>query len=171
MSALGWKTSCPNPERSRWSVSDRVLFDVAEAGDQDAQLELSGRDPAVSPAKYLNRMSVKAGDKIVLIPMRDVVWVQSHGNLLRLHLQNASYEHRMTIKAIRDRLDPERFLRVNRGAIVNLDHVVEFKLPRRGKASVHLNSGEALPVSRVARLVLKRGLLSQLYTLAEAKGS
>jgi DNA-binding LytR/AlgR family response regulator len=117
-------------------------------------------------AKYLNRMTVKAGDKIVLVPVRDILWIQSNGNLLQLHLQAASYEHRMTIKDIYKRLDPERFLRVHRNALVNLDHVMDFDLPRQGNAFVHLRNGKALPISGTVRGVLRRGLLSQSYASA-----
>ena len=164
MSAPGWKA--PNQERSCWPGGEALFFDKPETG---LQLHSPGQETTASPAKYLNRMSVKAGDKIVLIPVRDIVWVQSHGNLLRLHLQNTSYEHRMTIRDICSRLDPERFIRVHRSAIVNLDHVVEFEFPRSGKAFVHLRDGKALPVSRVARSLLKRGLLLQSYSFAEAE--
>ena len=167
MSTPGWKAFYPNQEGSRGSGSHRVLFEVAAAERQDAQRKSNLKQTTATPAKYLSRMSVKAGDRIVLIPLRDVVWMQSHGNRLRLHLQNASYEHRMTIKDMCSRLDPEHFLRVHRTAIVNLEHVVEFQLPRSGKALVHLSNGEVLPVSRPARTALKRGLLSQAYTSAD----
>ncbi|HUB18616.1 MAG TPA: LytTR family DNA-binding domain-containing protein [Acidobacteriaceae bacterium] len=113
-------------------------------------------------------MTVRAGDRIVLVQVCDLMWIQSHGNLLRLHLQNASYEHRMTIKEMCGRLDPERFLRVHRSVIVNLDHVVEFDLPRYGNAFVHLRNGKALPIGRTARPVLRRGLLSQSYAAVGA---
>jgi DNA-binding LytR/AlgR family response regulator len=113
-------------------------------------------------------MTIKAGDRIVLVPVRDILWIQSHGNLLQLHLHNASYEHRMTIKDIYRRLDPEHFLRIHRNALVNLDHVVDFDLPRQGNAFVHLRNGKALPISKTIRLVLRRGLLSQSYAAVAA---
>ena len=160
MSAPGWKA--PNQERAGWLAREAVLLDKPEA--KSLQTKAGQDDPA--PARYLSRMSVRSGDKIVLVPLDEVLWIQSHGNLLRLHLENVSYDHRMTLKDLHRRLDPERFLRVHRGAIVNLDHVVEFELPRSGNALVHLRNGTALPVSRVARLRLRRGLFSQAYTAA-----
>jgi DNA-binding LytR/AlgR family response regulator len=116
------------------------------------------REPA---EKYLNRIAVKSGDRIVLVSMSEVFWIQSHGNLLRLHLQNAGYEHRITIKEFYRRLNPEHFVRVHRNAIVNLDHVLEFDLPRCGNAFVYLCNGKALPISGTARSALRRGLLLQ----------
>jgi DNA-binding LytR/AlgR family response regulator len=174
MTISGWQAAYSNQEKSRSGNLELLLSDevaqprATEAGSAygiDAAPE-SGRAPGTAPAKYLNRITVKAGDRIVLVPVRDIVWIQSQGNLLQLHLQAACYEHRMTIKEIYRRLDPERFLRVHRNALVNLDHVVDFDLPRCGNAFVHLRNGKALPISRTVRLVLRRGLLSQSYASA-----
>jgi DNA-binding LytR/AlgR family response regulator len=174
MTILGWQASYSHLERSRsgslkHALSDDVLQPEArETGSGygiDSVSEL-GKASGTEPAKYMNRMTVKAGDKIVLVPVRDILWIQSHGNLLLLHLPTASFEHRMTIKDIYRRLDPERFLRVHRNAVVNLDHVVDFDLPRHGNAFVHLSNGKALPINKNVRLVLRRGLLSQCYASA-----
>ncbi|HTX42791.1 MAG TPA: LytTR family DNA-binding domain-containing protein [Acidobacteriaceae bacterium] len=107
------------------------------------------------------------GDRIVLLSVRDIFWVQSHGNFLRLHMKDVTYEHRMTIKDLSKRLDPDRFVRVHRSAIVNLDHVVEFDLPRYGNAFVHLRNGKAVPISGNGRLALRRGLLVHSCASAE----
>lgn len=122
--------------------------------------------PVILSEKYLGRIAVKVGYKILLVSLSDVMWIQSHGNRIWLNLRNVSYEHRATITATFSHLDPERFVRVHRNAIVNLDHVAEFDLPRRGNAYVHLRNGQALPISKAARHFLRRGLLSQSYTSA-----
>jgi two-component system LytT family response regulator len=174
MTNSGWQTAYANQGKSRSGNLELVLPDeVAQREATEAEpaygtdsAAASGKAPGTAPAKYLNRITVKAGDRIVLVPVRDILWIQSHGNLLQLHLQTASYEHRMTIKELCGRLDPERFLRVHRNALVNLDHVVDFDLPRCGNAFVHLRNGKALPISRTVRLVLRRGLLSQSYAPA-----
>jgi DNA-binding LytR/AlgR family response regulator len=156
------------PEGSRWSGSEPGPFAAAEArrsilvvgGDAAAAKGVSG----TAPPRYLNRMSLRAGDRIVLISVQDVVWVQSQGNLLRLYLYQANYEHRMTMKELCQQLDPETFVRVHRNAIVNLDHVLEFELPRCGNAVVRLRNGKILPISGPARMALRRGLLTRSYS-------
>jgi len=176
MSISGWQASYSNRERSRAGNLELVLphdiapLEATEPGTGNG-LEAASearQTPGTAPTKYLNRMTVKAGDKIVLVPVRDILWIQSHRNLLQLHLNTVSYEHRMTIKDVYRRLDPEHFLRIHRNALVNLDHVVDFDLPRYGNAFVHLRTGKALPISRAVRLVLRRGLLSQSYASAGA---
>ncbi len=170
MSIPGWKPWYSNWEQPRPENSDRALASALEPEVmeeatlyRDVSAAASRRDTRTTPERYLARMAVRNGNKIVLISMSDVLWIQSYGNLVRLHLENASYEHRTTITNAYTHLDPQRFVRVHRNAIVNLDHVREFDLPRSGNAFVHLSNGKALPITRTARLALRRGLLSQSY--------
>ncbi|HEY1501787.1 MAG TPA: LytTR family DNA-binding domain-containing protein [Acidobacteriaceae bacterium] len=176
MTILGWQALHSNLERSGSGSLGQVLSDEIPGPDAGQARSVFGVDPVpesgkgswTAPARYLNRMTIKAGDRIVLVPVRDILWIQSHGNLLQLHLQTASYEHRMTIKDLYRRLDPEHFLRIHRNALVNLDHVVDFDLPRQGNAFVHLRNGKALPISKNVRLILRRGLLSESYAAVGA---
>src|SRR5439155_396855 len=84
---------------------------------------------------FLQRLAVEANEKIVLVKIEDIRWMQSSGNHIRLHVAKASYLMRQSLKNLQALLDPARFLRVHRNAIVNLDHVEEFHLPPNGKRS------------------------------------
>lgn len=110
---------------------------------------------------FLGRIAIAVGDKIVLLFLSDVLWIQSKGDMVCLHERNADYDCRMPMTDIHKRLDPRTFLRVHRSAIVNLDHVAEFSLPKLGNAFAHLRNGQALPISRTGRSALRRHLLSQ----------
>ena len=112
-------------------------------------------------SRILDRMVVKLDDRLLPIHLQDVHWIQSKGNLICLHLQNGDYDCRITMKNISMMLDPNCFLRVHRNAIVNLDYVVEFDLPRYGNAFVRLQGGKALPISRTGRGRLRSRLLSR----------
>ena len=170
MTVLGWNASYSNregprsghPEQAPSGASHTEVLEAGPAYGADSTPEWK-KAPGTAREKYLNRMAVRVGDKIVLVSMSDVLWIQSHGNLVRLHLQGASYLYRTTIKEVYAHLDPGHFLRVHRNAIVNLDHVTEFDLPRYGNAFVHLRNGEALPISGTGRLALRRGLLVHSY--------
>lgn len=109
--------------------------------------------------RFLEKLAVRLDDRIVLVRLQDVLWFQSKGNLICLHLKDGDYDCRMTMKDLLPRLDPEHFLRVHRNAIVNLDHVIEFDLPRYGNSFARLHNGKVLPISRTGRLEVRRSLL------------
>lgn len=170
-----WKTSPADPPnfkmRSGGSDLNYVLpvpLDMHDLIDSTSQKEDEFYRVPIIPykqyreaeeRKFLARIGVRAGDKIVPVQLREVFWIQSKGNLLCIHLRDMDYDCRITMKELSLQLDPTRFLRVHRNAIVNLDHVVEFDLPRHGNAFVLLRNGKALPISRTGRMALRRSLL------------
>jgi two-component system, LytTR family, response regulator len=106
--------------------------------------------------QFLGRLAVEAGEKIVLVRVEDIHWMQSFGKHIRLHLGTTSHLLRQSMKSLQTVLDPHRFLRVHRNAIVNLDHVDEFYLPPSGNMFVKLSNGVSLPLRRANRAMLRK---------------
>ena len=105
---------------------------------------------------FLQRLAVEANEKIVLVKIEDIRWMQASGNHIRLHVAKASYLMRQSLKNLQAFLDPARFLRVHRNAIVNLDHVEEFHLPPNGNMFAKLNDGLCLPLRKANRALLRK---------------
>jgi two-component system, LytTR family, response regulator len=116
---------------------------------------------AMSRHQFLRRLAVDVGEKIVLIRVEDIQWMQSLGKHIRLHVGEASHLLRQSLKNFQALLDPKQFLRVHRNVIVNLDHVAEFYLPPSGNMFVKLNNGVSLPLRRANRAMLRK-LLKQI---------
>jgi two-component system, LytTR family, response regulator len=106
--------------------------------------------------QFLQRLAVEAGEKIMLVRVEDIQWMQASGNYIRIHVGNTSHQLRQSLKNLQAVLDPNRFLRVHRNAIVNLDHVEEFDLPPSGNMFVKLNSGVCLPLRKGNRAMLRQ---------------
>jgi len=143
----------------------QVAIDAAKSRIIRARTELavSGRTSEQHPAErpqFLQRVAAESGEKIVLIRVKDILWLQSFGNHIRLHVGNATHLVRQTMKNFQRLLDPSHFLRVHRNAIVNLDHVHEFFLPPEGNMFVKLDNGTCLPLRRANRALLRKTLKS-----------
>jgi two-component system LytT family response regulator len=110
-------------------------------------------------ASPVYRIPVKTGDRVVMLALEEIVWIQSKGDWICLHSETADYDCRITMTDIQAKL-PGSFLRVHRNAIVNLAQVSEFILPSSGNAFVSLSNGKALPISRSGRSELRQYLLS-----------
>ncbi len=110
----------------------------------------------MSCRQFLQRLAVEAGEKIVLVRVEDIQWMQSSGKHIRLHVGKTSHLLRQSMKRLEAMLDPNRFLRVHRNAIVNLDHVDEFYLPSRGNMFVKLDNGASVPLRKGNRAVLRK---------------
>jgi two-component system LytT family response regulator len=139
-----------------------AALDRANSGIARVRTELAAEELSIEPEQrrpgrnFLRRLAVEANEKIVLIKIEDIRWMQSSGNHIRLHLAKASYLIRQSMKNLQALLDPSRFLRVHRNAIVNLDHVEEFHLPPNGNMFVKLNDGLCLPLRKANRALLRK---------------
>jgi two-component system LytT family response regulator len=126
----------------------RIEFEVEERSS-----DLEQKRP-LQP--FLQRLAVEVNEKILLVRVDDIRWMQSAGNYIRLHVGKTSHLVRRSMKNLQALLDPNRFLRVHRNAIVNLDHVEEFHLPPNGNMFVKLNNGLCLPLRRANRALLRK---------------
>jgi two-component system LytT family response regulator len=139
-----------------------AALDLAKSAIARVRMGLTGKAAAMVHEKkepgqcFLARIAVEAEEKIVLIKVEDIRWMQSAGNYIRLHVGTTSHFLRRSMKHLQASLDPNRFLRVHRNVIVNLDHVEEFHLPSAGNMFVKLNDGLCLPLRRANRAVLRK---------------
>jgi two-component system, LytTR family, response regulator len=107
--------------------------------------EMKSRD------QYLERILVRTGERSIFVPAADVQWVEAEANYVRIHTSAAAHLLRDSISAIEERLDPRRFRRIHRSAIVNLDHVQELQPWFHGEHRLILKNGTELRVSRTYR--------------------
>jgi two-component system LytT family response regulator len=87
-------------------------------------------------------------DRQVLLAVDEIVRIQADGNYLRFFTAEAEYRRRGTLRDLEDRLDPARFLRLNRSEIVRLDAIRELQPWFHGDAKVVLHDGTVLTWSR-----------------------
>ncbi len=97
---------------------------------------------------YLQRIPVRVDEHVVLIDVADIVWIKAARNTVEIHLATKMHEHRGTMTALAERLDPRHFARVHRSAIVNIARVKTIHPWFNGHHVVTLDSGQQLRMSR-----------------------
>jgi two-component system LytT family response regulator len=86
----------------------------------------------------------------------DIDWVEAEENYVRLHAAGRPHLLRDTMRAFQARLNPERFLRVHRSAIVNVDRIARVEPFARGEYALTLRDGTRLTTSRAHSDDLRR---------------
>jgi len=109
-----------------------------------------------APAKPLERLAVKAGGRITIVKTTDIAWIQSAHNYIEIHEDKQSHLLRETISAIEEKLPPDKFVRISRSVIVNVDRVKELEPLFYGEYVVTLRNGTKLTLSRRYRDKLPR---------------
>jgi two-component system LytT family response regulator len=108
--------------------------------------------PEVKPApRALERVMIKSAGRLYFVRTEEIDWVEACGNYLRLHAGGQTHLLRETMSNLQARLDPLRFLRIHRSAIVNVERVLEFQPLFHGDYVVLLRDGTQLTLSRTYR--------------------
>jgi two-component system LytT family response regulator len=98
--------------------------------------------------KYLERILIKNAGKVFFVKTDEIDWIGAAGNYVELHLGAGSHLVRDTMHGIEAKLDPDKFLRINRSAIVRIDSIKEMHAMFSGDYAVHLHDGTELSLSR-----------------------
>jgi two-component system LytT family response regulator len=118
---------------------DRARF---RAALERARVRVSER-PRPEP-----RFVVRSASRMTLVRAAEVEWIAGDGNYARLHSGGRRHLVRETLKSVEARLDPAKFVRVHRSAIVNVDCVATFEPHVHGQYVLTMKDGSRIISSR-----------------------
>jgi hypothetical protein len=118
-------------------------------------LDVPDEGPPVEPLERPERFLVRKLGRDFLVAAADIEWLQAAGNYVNLRVRGHDYPLRSTIAGVEAKLDPQRFARVHRSYLVNLDHVVSIEPLESGDARLYLKDATVLPCSRRYRSELR----------------
>ncbi len=95
----------------------------------------------------LERINVRSVGRIEQIRVDDILWVESAGNYVELHLEGRTVLHRITLNRLEALLDPAGFLRVHRSAIVRRSQIARLETVGDGSYRLTLRCGATVAVS------------------------
>jgi len=129
-------------------------------------LSVLGESPAASappaPARvapeYVQRIPVEARGQVRYVPVEAVDYVTASGPYAELHVGEQAHLIRERMQVLERRLDPARFFRIHRSAIVQIDRVESLRQRPGGELAVRLRGGRELTVSRSRRRELEARL-------------
>ncbi len=115
----------------------RALHEAVVAGPEEA-----------TARRHPERLLVVDDGRSFFVRTADVDWIEAARNYVRLHAGDRVHTVRTTLAALEARMDPERFRRISRSALVNLDRVREVQPWFHGDGIVILESGARVTLSR-----------------------
>ncbi len=126
-------------------VAGRGTRDAGRSGDEGLRALL---DEPRRKRGYATRLVVRDGPRVSFVPVADIDWIDASGTYARLHAGSRAPLLRETLKSLEARLDPERFVRVHRSAIVNVERIVAIEPYFHGEYVLTLRDGTKVTSSR-----------------------
>jgi two-component system LytT family response regulator len=106
-----------------------------------------------------DRLLVPDGDRMIPVPITNIIWIEAEGDYSRLHTPGKTYLVSRPLKELEARLDPNHFIRIHRSAIVRSDRIREVHAEGSSRYRVVLTDGANLIVSRTRSQALRRWMI------------
>jgi two-component system LytT family response regulator len=100
---------------------------------------------------YLTRLAIRSSGRVVFLKIEEIDWIGAADYYVELHAGGKAHLLREPMARLEEKLDPKRFLRIHRSAIINVDRVREVRTSALGERFVLLADGTKLKLSRSRR--------------------
>lgn len=131
-------------EAALMRAKDRLSGAKPQAALPASELAAAARPPA----QYLDRIPVRDGTRVFIIPVSKLDYVEAQDDYVALASEGKKHLKQQTIASLEAALDPSRFLRIHRSYIVNLERVTRLEPYGKDSYVAILPNGAQLPVSR-----------------------
>jgi two-component system LytT family response regulator len=118
---------------------------------QPQELAAAARPPGV----LLERVVVKDGTRVHIIPINKLDYAEAQDDYVGLHSEKKTYLKQQTLASLEMQLDTRKFVRVHRSYVVNLERIARIEPYTKDSRVVILQDGTQLPVSRTGHSRLK----------------
>ncbi|MGQ0384729.1 MAG: LytR/AlgR family response regulator transcription factor [Gammaproteobacteria bacterium] len=105
---------------------------------------------------YPAQLTIRVRRRLFALDTSDISWIQGASQYSRVHTKSGEYLLSRTLASLECELDPRRFFRIHRSAIVNAAHVREVRSSGDGRYNIYLHGGQALPMGRARREILEK---------------
>ena len=140
-------------DKERFQTALKRALDQLARGQPETMHEqlsalLNELRPAAPPS---DRLAVKGDGRVVFVKMADIDWVEAADNYVSLHVGKDTHLLRETMTNLEQRLPREKFIRISRSTIVNMERIKELQPLFHGEYAVMLRDGTRLTLSRSHR--------------------
>ncbi|HJW09146.1 MAG TPA: response regulator [Holophagaceae bacterium] len=128
---------------------DAALEKARKLADRPAPAELGPvLQKEARAGRPLDRIVVKDGAKVSFVPLDKLDWVQAQDDYVLLRAEGKNLMKQQTMASLEAQLPPERFIRIHRGYLLNLDRLAKVEQDGKDSREAVLRDGTRLPVSK-----------------------
>ena len=135
-------------EQTLARVKERVQLQEAFAAREQISSAVEALRQLASRPEQPQRFLARNGNTASVVSVSDIEWIEAADYYVCLHAGGKRHLLRESIRALETKLDPNRFIRLHRSAIVNLDHVREIHRDGQAEGWVVLSTGARVRLNR-----------------------
>lgn len=137
---------------SEYSQDSAGALPPVELPDVDFQA------PSVSTITYTTRIALRTGSKIHVVSIDEVLYLQADGDYVQVVTPQGRFLKEQTLKSFVEQLPPERFVRVHRSVLVNIEAISRIERYEKNSQQLRLKNGDTVKVSQQGYKLLRQQL-------------
>lgn len=141
---------------SLFGYAEQFYKQEVDVSEEEKQEELA--EDEIVETTDLDRIAVKNGQKITIIPIVDIVNIQAEGDYVMLHTLQGKFLKEQTMKSLEMSLPKNMFVRVHRSNIININFISSIELYEKQTQLVKLQNGQNVKISVSGYKALKEVL-------------
>lgn len=112
----------------------------------------------IAPKEEANRIVVKTGNNIRIVPTQDILYLEAYDDYVKIYTQEGFFLKKKTMNHYESVLDSQRFLRVHRSYIINIQQITRIEMLEKDSHIAILRTGSKVPLSKTGYPKLKEML-------------
>lgn len=141
---------------------DNAIPEAVLDTDTDTDIENEETTPTQNDEseqiEVLERIAVKNGQKIDVVLVPEIIHLQAEGDYVMIHSTKGKYLKEQTMKSFESSLPPDKFVRVHRSSIINIEFISQIELYNKQSQLLKLKNGSQVKISSSGYKALKRTL-------------
>ena len=151
------KTSIRQRKLDKMSESLFAVVNDMKSTTGEPSFQDDNRNPATSDTyEPIDRVTIKSGGRIYFLKVEEIDWVEGAGDYLSIHAGSQSHLIRESMGNFYAKLDPKKFLRIHRSAIVKIECIKDIRPLFKGEYDITLTNGKRLNSSKSYRHHLQK---------------
>lgn len=139
-------------DRERFSQTlDHLRSELRKGPAAASVSQLTAMMRTLERNRDLERLAIRNRGNLIVVNVSSIDWIEAADNYVCLHCGSTTHVLRETLNALESRLDPARFVRIHRSALVNITRIRQIQPWFRGDSRVLLEDGTTLTLSRTHR--------------------
>lgn len=118
--------------------------------------ETSAKVDAIREDEILERIVVKNGSQIKIIPVQQVIFLEAYDDYVKIHTKDGMFLKNKTMSSFEKQLDPKQFVRVHRSFIAKVDQLAKIEPMEKESYIATLLTGEKINISKSGYARLKQ---------------
>lgn len=146
-----------NSAQDASEVEVEELLPESELANSSANQEQPDQAEATG-ITYTTRIALRSGTKIHVVPIDEVLYLQADGDYVQVCTPQGRFLKEQTLKSFAEQLPPERFARVHRSTLVNIEAISRIERYEKNTQQLRLKNGDTVKVSQQGYKQLRQQL-------------